>query len=320
MGKLRACLHLNELKSLNPTEMYSSSSSIFGFVLAAGVMAALSIVLVPYCVAQQTPAQETHEDLAAIIQKSVQANNRDWDAAPNYDNEETDRDADGSKTYQVTTVLGSPYERLIAINGKELTGAQRVEQQKKYEQMLAHRKAESPAQRSQRIAKYQASRRRDHQMLQQLTKAFDFASEGQQTLGDRKVYVLKATPRPGYKPPNRDTQVLPGMEGKLWIDSETYQWVKVEAHVIRPVSIEGFLAQVEPGTRFELEKAPVGDNIWLPKHYAMSASAKVFFLVPHHSHEDDTYFNYRKSQNSSAADAQPRSMKDQYANSRSTNP
>jgi len=30
------------------------------------------------------------------------------------------------------------------------------------------------------------------------------------------------------------------MEGKLWIDEKTFQWVKVEATVIRPVSIEGF--------------------------------------------------------------------------------
>lgn len=41
----------------------------------------------------------------------------------------------------------------------------------------------------------------------------------------------------------------------------------VEATVIHPVSIEGFLAQVEPGTQFKLEKMPVADGIWLPKHF-----------------------------------------------------
>jgi hypothetical protein len=43
------------------------------------------------------------------------------------------------------------------------------------------------------------------------------------------------------------------MEGTLWIDKKTFQWVKVEATVIRPVSIAGFLAQVQTGRRFELE-------------------------------------------------------------------
>jgi len=38
--------------------------------------------------------------------------------------------------------------------------------------------------------------------------------------------VLKATPRPGYEPPNNEAKVLTGMEGKLWIDEKTFQWVK----------------------------------------------------------------------------------------------
>jgi hypothetical protein len=41
-----------------------------------------------------------------------------------------------------------------------------------------------------------------------------------------------------------ESKVLTGMEGKLWIDKKTLQWVKVEATVIHPVSIGGFLAEV----------------------------------------------------------------------------
>ena len=259
-------------------------------------------------------------DVATIIQKSVEANRRDWNAAPEYDYQERDRDGQGTKTHDVTTVLGSPYERLIAINGKALNAAQKAEQQKKYEQMISQRKAESPDQRSKRIAKFQADRRRDHDMLEQMAKAFDFRLEGEQKIGDRNVYLLKATPHHGYQPPNRDTEVLPGMEGRLWIDKTSYQWVKVEAHVTRPVSIEGFLAQVEPGTRFELEKSPVDNDIWLATHYSMVASAKVFYLVPHHSREDETYYNYHKSQGPSDASSLHPSRKDQYAYSRPANP
>jgi len=95
--------------------------------------------------------------------------------------------------------------------------------------------------------------------MQQLTEAFDFTLAGEERMGNHRVYVLDATPRAGYKPPNTETEVLTGMQGKLWIDKKTYQWVKVEAEVIHPVSIAGFLAKVEPGTRFELEKMPVGN-------------------------------------------------------------
>jgi len=241
----------------------------------------------------------TQKDVTAIIQKSVEANNRDWNADPNFDYFERDRGSDGTKTYEVTNILGTPYERLIEINGKPLVGQQKEQEQKKFDAMLSQRRSETPEQRAQRIAKNEADRKRDHEMLAQLTKAFDFKLQGEQKIGKHKVYVLKATPRRGYHPPNRDTEVLPGMEGRLWIDEATCQWVKVEAHVIHPVSIEGVLARVEPGTRFELEKAPVQDDIWLTTHYAMKASAKVLFLVPHHSQDDETYFNYHPSPASS---------------------
>lgn len=274
---------------------FSETKTLCHFVVLSGFV--LSIVfLSPRALIAQS-------DVTAIIQKSVEANKRDEAAYPNYDYHELDRLEHGNKTYEVTMIEGSPYERLIAMNGEKLTGSQKAAEQKKFDQVVAERRSESPHKRAQRIAKYKAERRRDNNMLAEMTKAFDFKMEGEQQLGDRKVYVLKATPRKGYIPPNRDCRVLTGAEGTLWIDKETFQWVKVEAHVMRPVSIEGFMARVEPGTRFEVEKTPVEGDIWLPKHYAMTASAKVFYMIPHHAQEDDTFSDYRKREASSEHNA-----------------
>lgn len=105
--------------------------------------------------------------------------------------------------------------------------------------------------------------------------------------------MLKAKVRPTYNPPNREAQVLTGMEGEMWIDEQTFQWVKVEAHVIRPVTIEGFLAKVEPGTRFDLEKMPAANGIWVRQHFAMRSKAKVLFLFSHDGQEEESYSNYK---------------------------
>jgi hypothetical protein len=91
------------------------------------------------------------------------------------------------------------------------------------------------------------------------------------------------------------------MEGKLWIDKQTYQWVRVEAEVVHPVSIAGFLAQVQPGTRFELDKMPVAEGLWLPKHFSMKAQAKILFLFSHNTQDDETYFDYHKASRSGTA-------------------
>jgi len=238
-----------------------------------------------------------------MIRKSSEANNRDWAAVPQFDNDERDRTKDGDKTYSSTMLYGSPYERLIAVNGHPLPAAKAKQEQDKYDKVVAERQHEAPDARSQRIAKYEADRKRDHTLIEQLTIAFDFRLVGKNVLNGYRVYVLKATPRKGYKPPDRDSEVLTGMEGTLWLDQKTFQWVKVEAHVIHPVRIEGFLAEVEPGTRFEVEKRPVSEDIWMAKHYSMKSNAKVMLLFPHKGEEDDTYFNYHKASNAATAGA-----------------
>lgn len=244
-------------------------------------------------------ARAQQPDVQDIIKKSVAATNADFNAAPGLNYKERDRVGKGSKSYQVTMIEGSPYQRLIAVNGKPLSPAQAAQEQQKEEQVTASRRSESSGDRQGRIAKYDKDRTRDHLMMQQLTDAFNFTYIGERKVRGFKVYMLKATPRSGYKPPNMQTQVLPGMQGELWIDQQTYQWVKVTAHVIRPVSIEGFLAQVEPGTQFELEKSPVPGGTWQITHFAMKSSAKVLFMFNRSSQEDDSYYDFQRIGSSS---------------------
>jgi len=237
------------------------------------------------------------QDAASIIRQSSEANHRDWNAVPEFDNDERDRNKDGDKTYSVTMLYGSPYERLIAVNGHPLPAEKQKQEQEKYDKAVQERQHESSEKRSQRIAKYEADRKRDQTMIEQMTVAFDYRLVGKQVVNGYRVYVLRATPRKGYKPPDRDSEVLLGMEGTLWIDQQTFQWVKVEAHVMRPVRIEGFLAEVEPGTSFEVEKRPVSGNIWMASHFSMKSNAKILLMFPHRGQEDDLYSHYRRTGN-----------------------
>jgi len=254
----------------------------------------LFVALAVSCIASQFP------DVESIIAKSVEANDADWKADPHYDYTEKDRTGAMAVTYRVTMMLGTPYSQRVMENGRPLSPGQKREEQQKYERTLAARRAESPRERASRIAAWKKDRDRDHLMMSQLTKAFNFRIVRQQSLAGHHVWVVKATPRPDYQPPNMETQALKGMEGTLWIDKDTCQWVKVEARVVRPVSIEGFLARVEPGTYFELEKAPVSSGIWLTRHFSMRSSAKVLGMFHHGSAEDETYSGYRLSASSAA--------------------
>src|SRR5689334_15849116 len=62
------------------------------------------------------------------------ANDADFRAAPSYAYQETIRNDDGTKTYDVTMVLGSPYKRLMAVGGKPLSDADRRSEDEKLAQ------------------------------------------------------------------------------------------------------------------------------------------------------------------------------------------
>lgn len=241
-----------------------------------------------------TLAVSAQTDVKTIMQRSVEAEKADWSAAPRYSYNETDRENASSKTYEIRMIGGSPYEYLIAIDGSPLPPDQQKREQKKLDQVISERKSQSEEQTDKRIEEYNKERQRDHSILLELMEAFDFTLIGDEKLNKREVYLINATPRKGYQPRNAEDKVLTGMQGRLWIDKETFQWVKVTATVIHPVSIVGFVARVEPGTYFELEKTAVNNGVWLPTHFSMMSHAKIMGFWKHRRQENDTFSNYHQ--------------------------
>jgi hypothetical protein len=236
-------------------------------------------------------------DAQELVRRSVENNEKNWKAAPEYSFTESDVIVKGGqttrRTYRVVMIDGSPYNQVLAENGEPLTGARAATEQQKLQQETARRRAETPAVRQRRIAAYQRERRQDHALMREMTKAFDFKLTGQESVNGHDCYVLVAEPRAGYRPINRDTRVLTGMRGNMWIDSREHQWVKVRAEVYRPVSFGLFIAHVQPGTEFTLEEGPVAQGIWLPVRFATKVRATVL-LWSRNSTDDETYSNYHR--------------------------
>ena len=159
----------------------------------------IGFTLSAICTASAQPANSP-DDVQTIIQRSVEATARDWKAAPGFSDYERDLQPDGgTRTYQTSMIEGSPYNRLVAVNGKPLSPQQQAQEQQKLDAVIAQRRNESPQQRADRIAKYEKDRKRNQAVMEELAKAFDFVLTGEQKLDGFDVYVLKATPRHGYK-------------------------------------------------------------------------------------------------------------------------
>ena len=229
------------------------------------------LVAVPV-LSQQQP------DVADIVKRSAEANDRDFAAEANFNYKETDKVHTGTRTVQVTFIDGTPYERLIAINGEPLNEQQASVEERKRQSAVNQRKSQSESARRARVNKYRRSQQRDHLMISQLSSAFEFKLIGEDKLRGFAVWVLKATPKPGYQPPTMQAQVLPGMQGTLWIDKATYEWVKVAAEVIGRSRLRGFSRKWSLAPNSKLRRAP-----WQPEF------GRSLTTVPKRTPESSTY-------------------------------
>jgi hypothetical protein len=268
-------------------------------VKLSAISAAALLALAAPCCCFENPTQLP---VAQIVSRSVEANTADWKAQPQYSHRERDvkNKVDGngrvqggeSKTFEQFMLEGSPYSRLIEIDGKPLSRTQEQQEQIKLNAESERRAHESASERRARVAKYQAARAEEHLLMQQMAEAFRFSLAGEQNVNGVDCYVLDAQPNPAYNPPVEKARVLLGMKGRMWIDKEHYHWVKVQAQVINAVPFGVFVAKVKPGTRFELEQAPSG-NVWLPKRFSESVNATIFGVYSMRNNEEELYSDYR---------------------------
>ena len=253
--------------------------------------------------AAQTP------DAREIVRRSIQAGDENWQVARYYTflqrTDERQLDSAGRmkskevKTWDVTLLEGSPYLRLVERDDRPLPAAEAKKEQEKLEKSNAERSKESPAERQRRIDGYERRRERQRKTMHEVEDAFDFKIAGQDRVKGRDVWILEATPHPGYRPRSRDAKVLPNVRGKLWIDQRTYHWAKLEAEVIHPVSWGLFLVRLDEGARIRFDETRVNDEVWLPQRISITASARIGIFKKLRVQEDTTYKNFRKFQTDS---------------------
>ena len=177
-------------------------------------------------------------DVRQIVESSIAATQRHWQARLHYTYVERDedrrRDMEGhvkSEDVDVSrTILvnGVPFEQLVEHNGRPPS----AEEERKEKEKLDKLKRETPEQRAERIRKQEEE---NTSLVREVPKAFDFQLVGEEVVNGRPAYVLQATPRPGYHPQGKYGKMFSKLEGKLWVDKQDLGWIKVDGQVIQPI-------------------------------------------------------------------------------------
>jgi hypothetical protein len=188
----------------------SARTAIF-FLTVAGVLAA-----------------EPPPDPADLLRRSIAAERVNRDRAFNYVWQEQivhlqfdtpqGPPARNSSTYEVIYLEGESYHRLIARNGRPLAADEDAAERRRMEEVAEFRRNTPIEERRKRFIT--AEGRRLTFTYRLLTEHHALKIIGEETVKERKAWILEATPQHAPKPRNRKEWAFV-LQSRIWIDQQT---------------------------------------------------------------------------------------------------
>jgi hypothetical protein len=261
-------------------------------------------------------AAQNAPDAREIVRRSIELDRKNEAIARNYtflernetrilDRSGKPKKAPETRTFDVTLLEGSPYRRLVERDDRPLSPQEERKEQEKLRRSIDERRRETPAERQRRIAEWERKQQRQREPLQEIPDAFDLRLAGEEMLNGREVYVIAATPKPGYRPRLAAAAYFPKLKAKLWIDTLDDEWVKAEIETLDTISFGGILVRLARGSRLTFEQTRVNDEVWLPKRIAVSLSARVMLVAGTRAEIEIAFSNFHKFQADSRLVTQP---------------
>jgi hypothetical protein len=201
------------------------------------------------------PAPSIHQMVKNVTWNELQASEH---PAHYYRYVERDIMPDGSSTAdEIATPHGS-VDSLVEVDHHPPSQKQVEENH----QLLAELPGDPQLQES-RFRDQQSDRLRRDNVIKDIPQAFIYTYDGSDQQGR---IMLKFRPAPDFQPSSRQSLILQGMAGELWVDPSTQRMVKINGSLIKDVKIGwGFLARLNRGGTFLMEQSRGPDGTWHQK-------------------------------------------------------
>lgn len=199
------------------------------------------------------------------------------------------------ETWDVSTIAGHPYKRLIARDGHPLSSQEQQEQQRKLQSFIASHEPQSAADRAEIARKQQKQRDLEQRRQAALLHDFHFTLSGSRSTPWGKAWVIHATPASGVHLADREERMMAHFAGDLWIDAGGCHLMRLDLTVLDPITFGWVLGRIEPGSHLLLNFAPVESGDWFLRQFSLQAQGRILF-----KHLDlrlrTDYFDYRRFQ------------------------
>jgi hypothetical protein len=168
---------------------------------------------------------------------------------------------------QIETPEGT-VSRLIRRDGRALTPQEDSDERSRLNAL-----ASSPATFARHIRHDEEGRKTGIGLMRMMPDAMLWTyAPGQPQLPDRPagtppLVVIDFAPNSKWSPPTLESELLTGIEGRVWIDPQTRNMEHLQASVVRPVNIGwGMLAHIYPGGTVTLQQSNAGGQRWIMDH------------------------------------------------------
>jgi hypothetical protein len=178
---------------------------------------------------------------------------------------------DGSSTNDEIATPHGNVDRLIEVNNHPPD-----QQQLRKNQLLLAKLQDDPQLQQSRFKDQQNNTLRRDNVIKDIPNAFTYTYAGRDPRG---LLMLKFQPAPDFQPSSRQSLILQGMAGELWVDPNTQRMVKIDGSLIKDVKIGwGFLARLNKGGTFLMEQSQGPDGTWHQQRLSVHFDGTVFIF------------------------------------------
>lgn len=194
----------------------------------------------------------------------------------------------GSSVKQVADTNDGQVSYLLMLNDQLLTDEQRRIEDEKSQKIL-----NSPEEQRKRLKKQEDDERRANTLVKALPDAFIYEVDPADP--EPHVVNLRFRPNPNFNPPDRETQVLKGMAGHMYIDTQANRMKRLDGTLVDDVNFGwGIFGKLHKGGHFEIRESDVGDGHWDMTYSNLDFTGKILLFKKLRIKETSEMSDYRR--------------------------
>ena len=204
------------------------------------------------------------------------------------------------------------YRKLVSTNGAPVSDAelakqdneQRQREHKHRDEMARQvKEAQKTAEKQQNsspnpgptLTPEQREKQRIDSLFSYFGSIYNIQVVQRDVIDGHSTLLLALTPRTNTKTKDDFLKMLQNVAVRGWVQESGHKVVKIEADVIDAISFGlGLLAKIHKGSRLQLERRPINDEIWAPIRMEATMNARILLLKGLSERQVSEYSDFRK--------------------------